>query len=296
MKTITVFTPTFNRAYCLHQLYESLCRQTSQDFIWLVIDDGSSDNTKHLVQTWIKQNKIPISYVYKENGGMHTGHNTALSLIETELNVCIDSDDYLTDNAVEIICDFWKTNKNEQYAGILGLNSFKNGKLVTNKEFPENVKGGKYVHLKNKYGIVNDVKFVYATEVIKKYKNYPTFKNENFVPLGYKYAIIDQDYDMLFLNEVLCIVEYMEDGSSLNMYKQYYRNPKGFAHSRRESFIDLYSLKEQYIKAVHLVAESILSKENAFKNNSKKFLTLLALPLGLALYANIVRYNKKIRR
>ena len=103
MKSITVFTPTYNRAYCLHQVYESLLRQTSKAFQWLIIDDGSTDNTRQLVQQWKNDNKIQIQYHFKANGGMHTGHNAAYQLIETDLNVCVDSDDFLTDNAIEII-------------------------------------------------------------------------------------------------------------------------------------------------------------------------------------------------
>ena len=99
MATLTVFTPTYNRAYILQRCYESLVRQTSKDFIWLIIDDGSTDNTKSLVDQWIKEkNEFEIKYVYKENGGMHTGHNKAYELIDTELKVCIDSDDFMPDN------------------------------------------------------------------------------------------------------------------------------------------------------------------------------------------------------
>lgn len=85
MKTLTVFTPTFNRAYCLHQVYNSLCSQTVQDFEWLVIDDGSTDETQELVATWIAENRITIKYCYKENGGMHTGHNKAYELIKNAI-------------------------------------------------------------------------------------------------------------------------------------------------------------------------------------------------------------------
>src|SRR5690606_35774747 len=99
MKTITVFTPTYNRAHLLPRLYESLCRQTSKDFLWLVIDDGSVDNTKEIVQSWIKENIIQIEYHFKENGGMHTGHNMAIKNIKTELCMCVDSDDYLLDDS-----------------------------------------------------------------------------------------------------------------------------------------------------------------------------------------------------
>lgn len=292
MKTITVFTPTYNRAYCLNQIYESLCRQTSKDFEWLLIDDGSTDNTKELAETWMTEKRIPINYVYKENGGMHTGHNAALSIINTELNVCIDSDDFLADNAIELIINFWDKNRSDKYSGILGLNSYKNGEIVSTRNFPTNVKAGKYSQLKSKYGVVNDVKFVAVTNVIKKYEKYPVFENENFTPLGYKYAQMDLKYDMLFLNEILCIVEYMEDGSTRNIYKQYFRNPKGFAYSRKMAFNNLYTYKEYFQKAVHLVAESILAKQNPFKNNSKKFITITALPLGFILYCYILYLNK----
>jgi len=293
MSVITVFTPTYNRAYCLDAVYKSLCRQTEQNFIWLIIDDGSTDNTKALVESWAGENKITIQYHYKENGGMHTGHNLAYQLIETELNVCIDSDDYMPDDAVENIIAIWNKNKSDKYAGILGLDCYKDGTIVSTKKFPENVKSGKYSLLKSKYGIVRDIKFVYATAVVKKYPQYPVFKGEKFVPLGYTYSNIDRDYDMLFLNKVLCVVEYMPDGSTLNIFRQYYKNPKGFAYSRRQSLTGLYNLKEKFVIAVHLVAESILAGENAFRGNSEKLLTFFAIPLGVALYGYILWLNRK---
>ena len=116
MKTLTVFTPAYNRAYSIHLCYESLLRQTSKDFVWLVVDDGSSDETAQLISEWQKRdNGFEIKYVYKQNGGMHTAHNTAYENIDTELNVCIDSDDYMTDDAVEKIVNFWQENGNEKY-------------------------------------------------------------------------------------------------------------------------------------------------------------------------------------
>ncbi|WP_028892760.1 glycosyltransferase family A protein [Tenacibaculum sp. 47A_GOM-205m] len=293
MKTITVFTPTYNRAYCLSQLYESLCRQTSDDFKWLIVDDGSTDSTAELIEKWIKEEKICINYHYKENGGMHTGHNMALKLITTELNMCIDSDDYVPNDSIEKIINFWKSNKRGNYAGILGLNRYKNGNLVSTKKFPDNIKSGKYSLLKRKFDLVGDVKFVYVTDVIKKQDDYPVFTNEKFVPLGYKYSKIDMEYDMLFFNETLCIVDYLPDGSTRNMFKQYYKNPKGFAFSRIESLKGLYSLNEKYIICIHLVAESLLSGQSPFYNNSNKLLTLLSFPFGVLLYFLILLRNIK---
>lgn len=101
MENLTIFTPTYNRAYCLTNCYESLKRQTCKSFIWLIIDDGSNDNTKELVDSWIAEKHIKIMYHWQRNQGMHGAHNTAYEMIETELNVCIDSDDYMPDDAVE---------------------------------------------------------------------------------------------------------------------------------------------------------------------------------------------------
>jgi len=292
MKKITVFTPTYNRAYCLHNLYESLIKQTSKDFEWLIIDDGSTDNTKELIQSWIDQSDFKIIYHYKENGGMHTAHNIALKLIKTELNVCIDSDDFMTKNAIEIILNKWYKNKTNKCAGILALNSYKNGKIVSSKKFPKNIEVGKYSKLKVDYNLVGDVKFIYSTDIINKYKSYPTFKEENFVPLGYKYRLIDRDYNMLFLNKIVCIVEYMDDGSTKNMFKQYYNNPKGFAYSRLITMNNMHSVKDNFIQAIHFNAESILSKNSILKNNNNIFLTLIAFPFGVLLYLYIIYINK----
>jgi glycosyltransferase involved in cell wall biosynthesis len=285
MKRITIFTPTYNRAYLLHNLYESLCRQHCEDFIWLIIDDGSTDNTKTLVDTWTAENKIDIEYYYKENGGMHSAHNSAYDIIKTELNICIDSDDYLTDNAIELILNYWDQNKDEKYAGILGLDIYKNGKMVSNKEFPAELTSGKYYHLKGKYGLVGDIKFVYRTDVIKKYPKYPEFPGEKFTPLGYKYLLIDYDYDMLFLNKPLCVVEYMADGSTKNIIRQYFKNPNGFNYERNIRMKYAYTFAERFKNAMHYVSSSVILKDIGFISKStNKGLTILAIPFGLGLY------------
>ena len=112
MPKITVFTPTYNRAYILPKCYESLNRQTCKDFEWLLIDDGSTDHTKELVAEWQeRKNGYPIRYIYKENGGLHTGYNTAIANMETELSVCIDSDDSMPDDAIERILAEWQKVK-----------------------------------------------------------------------------------------------------------------------------------------------------------------------------------------
>ena len=131
MTTLTVFTPAYNRAHTIGRTYESLCRQDCKDFVWLIVDDGSSDNTRELVQEWQKrENGFEIQYIYKENGGMHTAHNTAYENITTELNVCIDSDDCMAEGAVRKILDKWQQVKDKGYAGMIGLDSDLQGKLI----------------------------------------------------------------------------------------------------------------------------------------------------------------------
>ena len=104
MPRLTIFTPAYNRAHTIMRTYESLIRQKCKDFIWLVVDDGSVDNTAELIKEWQSiENGFEIRYIYKENGGMHTAHNVAYQNIDTELNTCIDSDDRLADDAVEKI-------------------------------------------------------------------------------------------------------------------------------------------------------------------------------------------------
>ncbi len=284
MKTITVFTPTYNRAYCLHKCYNSLVKQPSQDFLWLIIDDGSTDNTKTLVETWIKEKKIEIQYHYQENQGMHGGHNSAYKLIETTLNVCIDSDDYMGDNAIEKILAGWELIKGkEEYAGLVGLDADFNGKIIGTK-IPDNIEKTTLYDLYNKYNVKGDKKLVYRTEVVKKYPAYPIFEEERFVPLGYLYQLIDQDYKLLPINEVFCNVEYMTDGSSMNMLKQYRRHPKGFAFSRKSRMKLAKNFKDKFKNAIHYVSSSIFIKNIRFiRHSPKKLTTILAIPFGILL-------------
>lgn len=290
-KTLTVFTPTYNRAGTLHLGYEALLRQTCKDFVWLIIDDGSTDDTRELVDGWIKEDKIPITYHYQENQGMHGAHNTAYRLIDTELNTCIDSDDFMADDAIEKIVTFWRQYSRPDLAGLIGLDSDFSGRLI-GTQFPagcrETTLGGFYAN-----GGKGDKKLVYRTDVIRKYPEYPLFPGEKYVSLGYKYQLIDNDYKLLTLNEVLVKVEYRTDGSSLNMYRQYVRNPKGFAFVRKVSMQFSPSRCRRFIEAVHYVADSMLANNTHFLGESpRKWLTITALLPGLAWYA-VIRYKTR---
>ena len=285
-KTLTIFTPAYNRAYTLHLGYEALLRQTSKDFEWLIIDDGSTDNTRELVESWIAENKIPIRYHYQENQGMHGAHNTAYRLINTELNTCIDSDDYMPDDAVEKIIAFWRKYGSKQVAGIVGLDADFDGKLI-GTPFKENNVPIRLSHFYNQGG-KGDKKYVYRSDIICNYPEYPIFQGEKYVSLGYKYELIEQDYPVLAMNEVLVNVEYRPDGSSLNMYRQYIKNPQGFAFIRKSSMQLAPTAKRRFMEAIHYVSSSLILKNKRFLQASpRKLLTLCAIPFGIAWYLYI---------
>ncbi|MGY5846902.1 glycosyltransferase family 2 protein [Salegentibacter sp. HM20] len=285
MKKLTVFTPTYNRAFCLHQVYESLLRQTSMDFIWMIIDDGSEDDTRELVDSWKKENNIEIEYYYKENGGMHTGHNFAYKKIITELNVCIDSDDYMPDNAVELIINFWEENGNESLAGIIGLDQFKDGSIVGTR-IPAHLTVSKLSDLYNIHGVKGDKKLVIRTDLVKRFPSYPEYEGEKLVPLGILYLMIDQEYNFLCLNKPLCIVEYQPDGSSHTILKQYRVSPEGFAYARLVKIKLSKNLREKFKQSIHLVSSAIFAKKSTLiLKSSNLMITLLAVPFGV--FANL---------
>lgn len=283
MKILTIFTPAYNRAHTISRTYESLCRQTCKDFEWLVVDDGSTDNTKELIQTWIKENKISIRYIYQENQGMHGAHNTAYRNITTELNTCIDSDDYMPDNAVELILNLWKSKGTDEYAGIIGLDATPDGRILGSK-YPENLVEIPIGGFKRE-GKKTDTKQVYRTDIINKYPEYPIFKGEKYVGLGYKYIFIENNYKMLVINQPLVFVEYQLDGSSMNMYLQYWKNPKGFAFMRKVDMTFPMTMKRKLMTCIHYVSSSIRAKNIRFLQESPlKLMTFLMIFPGFLLF------------
>ncbi|MEH6947947.1 glycosyltransferase family 2 protein [Bacillus sp. JJ634] len=291
---ITVFTPTFNRAYTLHLCYESLKRQTSKDFIWLIIDDGSTDQTKDLVESWMKEATFEIQYFYQKNQGMHGAHNTAYELIETELNVCIDSDDFMADDAIEKIISFWRKNGNRKYSGIVALDASKDNQIIGSR-LPENLLSSTLFNLYHKHGVTGDKKLIYRTELTKEFP-YPLFQEEKYVGLTYKYFMIDKRYEMLLMNEIVCHVEYLQDGSSLNMFSQYRKNPKGFSFFRKELMkLPFGGQLYKFRQAIHYVSSNLLMKNwRLFHETPKKLLTILAFPFGFILYLLIINRTRSV--
>lgn len=233
---------------------------------------------------WLYEEKIEIKYIYKENGGMHTGHNTAYSLIDTELNVCIDSDDYMPDNAIELILKEWDSiDDKEQVSGIVGLDAYKDGTVI-GTYFPEHLKRGSYFDLYKKHKGKGDKKFILRTSLLKDYPSYPEFKNEKLVPLGILYIMMGEDRPFCFMNEVVCIVEYQPEGSSNTIFKQYKQSPRGFAYARKIGKLYSKSFIDSCKSSIHLVSSAIFAKDyNLLSNGTQKILNYVLFPVGVLL-------------
>ncbi len=322
MKILTVLTPTYNRKHTLRRTYESLCRQSCSDFDWLIIDDGSSDGTRAWVESlgdkiidfgsrfdWmgrildgedenhflIKTSQFIIEYIYKSNGGLYTGYNVAYATITTELCVCIDSDDYMPDDAVEKIVSVWRNRpQGKEYAGIEGLDfNVVDGQPIGGF-FPEHLREAYHAEICH----VGDTKQVMRTALMKGVAPQIGFQGEKDFNPFYMLSQVMDKYPALILNDNLCWVEYQigADSMSQGIWKQYVRSPRSYAKYRINQMTLRHgnTWKRRFQLCVHYVSSCILSKDGEWLNNTPlKGLTLLAAPWGLMLALYIIWKNKQ---
>lgn len=226
MENLTIFTPTYNRGYIIRQCYESLCRQSNKNFVWLIVDDGSTDNTEQIINSFINEDKIKIIYFRQKNSGKHVAHNTGVLMCETEIFVCVDSDDYLSDDAVQLIYDTWdKVGNDKSLAGIVALRGKSHNELL-GTPMPDNIEKSSIFDLYDKYKFKGDTILVFKTDILKKYL-FPVFEGEKFVTEAVIYDQISQEYDMALLNRVLYFCEYLDDGYSKNILSIHKKIRKG---------------------------------------------------------------------
>lgn len=307
--TLTVFTPSYNRARLLARGYESLLRQTSHDFCWIIIDDGSNDNTRELARSWFDINSIEevdghiigvskdaswlkMHYYYKENGGLHTGYNKAIELMDTELCVCIDSDDYMPDDAVEIIVKKWRNYNNGNIAGLVGLDCRIDGDIIGNG-FPEG-KITHYISLKEDKHFNCDNKIVMRVDLLKKVAPQPSFPNErNFNPI-WMVLKIDEIAPFVLINNNLCFVDYQDGGMSNNLINQYFNSPNSFLELRKLYVKLKYASTLFHLRNhIHLISQCLIAEKPVFKESPNKFISFLFCPLGYTIYRFMVRQHNK---
>ncbi|MEG0559839.1 MAG: glycosyltransferase family 2 protein [Muribaculaceae bacterium] len=278
---LTIFTPTYNRAYILPSLYESLCAQSTKKFIWLIVDDGSTDNTETLINKWIKENIISITYIRQNNGGKMRAHNRGVLEAKTELFLCVDSDDHLNDiNDVQCILNKWnEVNNNINIAGIIAYKLINN---IIEYTFPKDIKLTPLNKLYQK-GFIGDTTLVYRTDILKNHL-FPEIDGEKFITEAYIYDQIDQKYIMSLFHRAIIKCAYLNDGYSKNAIKLKKDNPIGWFlyYNQRTLYSNTFINKIKNMS--YAIAYSLLSRNLRLMFQCKpKLLIIPCLLLGVIL-------------
>lgn len=242
--TATVLTPTFNRGGRLQSLWNSLQKQTVKDFEWLVVDDGSTDGTKDLITQLQEKSDFPIRYIYKSNGGKHTALNVGIQTICSELIFIVDSDDCVTDDAVESILKIHKKYRSQNnICGYAFLRAFPDGK-VNGKKFDVDEKIGSYIDVRvNGDDTGADKAEVFKTHCLKEFP-FPEYPNEKFLGEDLVWVRMARKYEMVHINKAIYVGNYLEDGLTNNRRKHNIASPIGCMH-RAEEFMEP-DLKTRY--------------------------------------------------
>jgi glycosyltransferase involved in cell wall biosynthesis len=241
----TIFTPTYNRAYLLPKLYESLKSQTFKDFEWLIVDDGSTDGTRDLIDGWIKESLLDIRYYYQENGGKHRAINKSVPLARGKWFFIVDSDDYLPDNSLEIANKWLKTvEEDDSFAGVSGMRRI-NG-IVPKVDFEvldlSPLRITEYIRV--------DKAEIFKTAILKKYP-FPDIPGEKFCAEGLIWSRIGLRYKLRYFNEVIYFCEYLDEGLTKSSLMNRRKNPTYASIIYREQMRNMPALKEKIRAAIN---------------------------------------------
>jgi glycosyltransferase involved in cell wall biosynthesis len=282
---ITVFTPTYNRAYTLLKLYSSLIRQSFTEFEWLIVDDGSTDNTEQLITGFISDDKLNIRYVKTINQGKHIAINKGVDLAKGELFFIVDSDDELPVHSIKnILSNYCKVKDDNSIAGVVGRRGDKlKGVIGSENVYKELVVNA--LDFRYKHNIVGDMAEVIKTDVFRKFK-FPLFINEKFCPESLVWNRIAQQYDFLWFNEIVYYCEYLPDGLTSSIVAIRMNSPK----SSMLHYSELANYKIPLLQKVKAIINfwrfSFNSDQTIFESlKSVSFvLSFFCLPIGYLAY------------
>ena len=291
---ITVFTPTYNRAYLLERLYQSLCNQTFKDFEWLIVDDGSTDKTEAIVKAFIKENRIPINYIKQENGGKHRAINRGAKEAKGELFFIVDSDDKLPQNSLsDVWTNYLTIQNNNHYAGVCGFDSDENGNIIGGGMSYEYL-DCTFRELRDKYHILGDMADVYRTSIFKEFP-FPEIPGENFCAESILWNRMSKKYIVRYINKIIYNAQYLPDGLSHNNTKARMLSPISTCTLYSEQL----SLKTPTLLKIKTAINywrfwvCIPPKNNFYKKDIKiPNIWKLLYPLGLFMH---YKDNKRIR-
>lgn len=282
---ITIFTPTYNRAYIIERLYESLKRQTFKDFEWIIYDDGSKDNTQEVVSKFISESDLEINFVQSVNRGKHVAINEGTEIAQGKLFFIVDSDDYLTDDSLEEIIRVWNTIENKsEFAGVGGR------KMVNNQSRSFTFDGEFCDKNSCEFSLIDknmqDKSEVYVTDVLKEYK-FKVFEGENFMTEAVVwYAIASDGYKIRWFNKDIYIAEYLEDGLSNNFYKRRIENINStcYSYNKLSSFNIPFKYKLRYKINYYRYGLTKFSKRELDSNLRDKSFKYIAYLMGSMLF------------
>jgi len=287
---VTIFTPTYNRESYLGKLFESLKNQTNHDFKWLIIDDGSTDKTEEVVKTFYDSSNFEIEYIKKENGGKHTALNLAFKMIESDYTFIVDSDDTLTSDAVQLIYDNDAIVKENNLAGMCFLKGY-DEKTVIGTPFPQN---GIFNDIELRYGenVIGDKTEIWRTDILKKYE-FPVFEGERFQGENYVWWKIAFEYDMLYINKIVYLAEYLSDGLSKSGKKLRISCPLGGMENSKVGFSKRFPLKERIKRAWLFVCYGFFAKMSVIEIVKKSENWKLIVPNLIFGWLVYIYWNKK---
>lgn len=224
---ITILTPTYNRASLLPRLFDSLLRQTSKAFEWIVVDDGSTDDTREVVANLKEKcgGAFPMGYVYKANGGKHMAINIGAERARGELLFIADSDDLLTDDALETVENSWHDiSDDKSFAGIAGLDITMDTREVIGSGLPQEHIDCNAIDIRYRHHVTGDMKEVFRTEVLREFP-FPEFTGERFCPEQLVWFRMARRYRLRYINKPIYIADYQPDGITAGITRARMRNP-----------------------------------------------------------------------
>lgn len=296
MKTVTILTPTYNRCDLLKRLYISLKSQTDKDFIWVVIDDGSTDGTESYFSSIEKNRDFQILYRKKENGGKHRALNFGYQYIDSPLTFIVDSDDYLTENAIQTIKKVYAQYGNEKdLCGFSFLRGKPDGTLLSDSGVPENAMKESYVECRVNRNIGGDMAEVWYTECLKQCP-FPEIDGEKFLGEDVVWVRLSENFKLRFFNQVIYISDYLADGLTNNRRQHNIASPKGCV-IRAEAFLNSNASIKAKVKAmlqyyIYGRFANYTVHELYARSNKKMFFIAMMIPAHI-LYMKWSRHNGK---
>lgn len=294
-KKLTIFTPTYNREHTISRIYESILRQDNNllnDIEWLIVDDGSSDGTESLVETWIEDRPpFALRYIKQKNGGKHTAFNKAAQEAEGELFFTVDSDDWLTNDSVEDIFNLFDVICcDEGLGGIIALKCFPAGNLIGISYPRDNFISS--INNLSLQGCGGERSLVFKTKILKKYP-FPIIHGERFIGESVVYDKIDENYMFFACNRILTVCEYQEDGLTSHLFRVMMQNAIGYKIYYAQRIDMAKTLHERIGYAIRYNAFNLLKKDSQYNyKGNHKLLVWLMFPLGMVAYFYYKLKNK----